>query len=456
MKHINNPLSYTTDGIYLSYDSKDGLIQGFINDFGYGNEWFVEYCSDIHQQTRITDILDTKEYLSGQHAINTRPNEMFNGKVFVPRKIVLQYAKRLLEFSTAYLVGNKITLTGHEEVVSAIKEVYKNGYDKIDFDNVSNVNRYGNSYEYVYIKDGKITSKIFDPADSYPVFNSENEYIAFVEFYTVHNVSFYNIYYPERVEKHSNAGGSLLKTGTYSNLSGLPTIYKNDNPLDSNFGRSDLIDYKSILDSMEDLLSKSTDAFYKHIVGIPIVKGQQLTNAGLPTEIVGGGLVLDSDADFKFENNEFNHDAFETLYKHLMMSLLDISSTPGVVLGKTDISNLSEVSIKLLFSLSNLKAMISEKFIKESIKDRLYKIRTLLEYKGIKFTDEQFNTIDIVFQYAMPQSEKDVIDNLSKLKEMGAISIESILSQSPYTNDIVAEMARLSKENNKDTEDAYN
>ncbi|QOS80161.1 phage portal protein [Paenibacillus sp. JNUCC31] len=429
-----------------------GTINQFIEEFGYGNEWFAEYVNEVHNQMRVMNILDTKEYLAGSHAINKRPNEMFNGKEFIPRRIVLQYAKRLLEFGTAYLIGNKVTLTGNEKVVEAVSAVYRNSYDKTDFDLVHNVNRYGNAYEYVFIKNGKITSKLIDVADSYPVVDADNEYIAFVESYTINNVTFYNVYYPDRVEKYTNAGGELHLKGTFDNLTGLPVIYCNDNPVNDVFGRSDLDDYITILDSMEDLISKSTDAFYKYITGIPIVKGQQLKGDGLPTEILGGGLVLDSDADFMFAQNKFDHAAFETLYKHLMTSLLDISSTPGVVIGKVDISNLSEVSIKLMFSLSNLKAMISEKFIKDGMKQRYEKIRGLLELQGMKFTDEEWDTLDVTFQYAMPQSEKDVIDNLSKLKGMGAISIESILGHSPYTTDVNSEMIRLTSEGDKERE----
>ena len=432
-----------------------GTIDEFINDFGYSNEWFVEYVNEVSQQMRVNSILDIKEYLAGVHAINSRPNEMFNGKQFVPRRIVLQYAKRLLEFGTAYLIGNKVTLTGNEKVVEAVKNVYKNGYDKLDFDLVHSVNRYGNAYEYCFINsDGKITSKLIDVADSFPVVDAENNYIAFVESYTVSNVTFYNVYYDDRVEKYSNSGGSLQSRGSYANLSGLPILYRNDNPIDDIYGRSDLEDYQTILDSMEDLISKSTDAFYKYITGIPVIKGQRLTSGeGLPTEILGGGLVLDSDTDFSFAQNEFDHDAFETLYKHLMTSLLDISSTPGIVLGKTDISNLSETSIRLLFSLSNLKALIGEKYIKEGMKQRYNKIRRLLEMQGTIFADDEWDSLDTVFQYAMPQSEKDIIENLEKLRGMGAISIESILSHSPYTTDINTELLRLSDEGtNSNTE----
>ena len=432
-------------------------IEQFIEDYGYGDEWFVEYVNDVSNQQRIMNIIDIKEYLSGVHEITKRPNEMFNGKEFIPRRICLQYAKRLLEYGTAYLIGNKVTLMGNEKVVEAVKAVYKNGYDKIDFDLVHSVSRYGNSFEYTYIKDGKITSKLIDAADSFPVIDDDNEYVAFIESYTINNVTTYTVYYPDRVEKYNNISGTLQNRGTFANLSGLPIIYRNDNPVNDVFGRSDLEDYKLILDSMEDLISKSTDAFYKFIVGTPIIKGQRLTNEdGLSANVVGQGLTLDSDADFYFAQNKFDHQAFETLYKHLMMSLLDVSSTPAVSMGKVDISNLSEVSIKLLFSLANIRAMINEKYIKDGMMKRYNQIRKLLELQSTKFSDDDWNSLDVVFQYAMPQSEKDTIDNLSKLKNMQAISIETILSHSPYTTDVVSEMARLNSEvTNSDKSNAY-
>ncbi|CAM4045423.1 phage portal protein [Paenibacillus alkaliterrae] len=134
------------------------------------------------------------------------------------------------------------------------------------------------------------------------------------------------------------------------------------------------------------------------------------------------------------------------MYKHLMMSLMDISGTPSVAMGKVDISNLSEVSIKLLYTMANLKAMIGEKHIKEGMKQRFNKFRGLLQLQGTTFKDDEWDTLDIVFSYAMPQSEKDIIDNLAKLREIQGISIESVLNHSPYTTDVVSEMNRLSEE----------
>ncbi|GGF86364.1 phage portal protein [Paenibacillus aceti] len=424
-------------------------IEQFINENRYSSNWFVDFVNDARNQMRINDIIDKKLYLAGQHKINNRPPEMFNGKPFMPRKILLSYGSRLIDYATAYLVGNNVTYSGDKEVVSAIQSIYKNGYENLDFDIVQSVYRYGNSWEYVYIKDGKVKSKLIDAADSYPVVDDDNEYIGFVESYTVNNVSFWNVYYNDRVEKYYNNGGDIKHRGTYTNLTGLPVLYRNDNPIDDVFGRSDLEDYINIIDSMEDMISKSVDGFYKFITGIPVVKGQRLTGEdALPTEIVGGGITLDSDADFKFENNEFDHEAFKTLYNHLTMSLMDVSGTPSVAFGRAEISNISEVSLKLLYSVANLKAMMTERYIREGLKDRLTKFRTLLDKQGMRYTNEQWDSITITFQYAMPSSAKDIIDNMQTLREMNSISLESVLKHNPYVSDVASEMDLIISEGN--------
>lgn len=429
-------------------------LQEYINEQGYDTYWFMEFTEDMNQQMRINDIINKKEYLAGSHKINNRPPEMFNGKPFEPRRIVLNYGARLIEYATSYLVGNGITYSGDQDVVTEIQRVYKNGFDISDFDIVQSVYSYGNAWEYLYVKDRRIRSIMIDCADAYPVIDHDGAYVAFVESYTTGNVTYWNVYYDDRVEKYSNAGGHIQHRGTFNNLSGLPVLYRNENPSDNIFGRSDLDDYIQIVDSMEDLISKSTDAFYKHVTGIPVVKGQKLSNDDtLPVEIIGGGLTLDSDAEFYFANNEFDHDAFKTLYSHLMMSLMDISGTPSVAFGRAEISNISEVSLKLLFSVANLKALMAERYIKEGLRDRLDKIRRLLEAQGKRFTEEQWDSITVTFQYAMPTSEKDIIDNLVKLKEIGGLSLESILKHNPYVTDVTSELERLSNEGMKTAQD---
>ncbi|MTT32710.1 phage portal protein [Terrilactibacillus sp. BCM23-1] len=417
----------------------------------YDNEpyWFVSFCGDVKHQVRINEILDKKEYLNGKHYITTRPNEKFNGQEFETRRIMLNYAKTILNFQTAYLLKNPTTLSGDSKVVKEFKKVYNRAkLHRIDHDILDKMIKYGNSYEYLYFDNKQnIKSKLIAPEDSYPIYDHANNMIGFVEHYTVDFVSYWTVYTDNMVYEYDNAQGETPQlTSESTNISGLPIAYINENELSDVYGKSNLDDLISILDSLEMLVSKANDGFYKYITGIPVVTGQQLTNSNLPNDIIGGGLNLDDGATFDFKTNKFDHQAFKTLYDNLINALLDISSTPAVSMNKAEISNLSEVSIKLLFNLADIKASLNAKYLEDGFDERFERIRRMLEYKGITFSDDDYNTLDVVFSPSTPKNEKEIIDNLVALRGISAVSIESILENVPYINDKVEEMKRLDNE----------
>lgn len=410
---------------------------------------FQEEVNKPYHWQRVNEILNVKEYLSGKHSILNKPSYQYNGKTYEPRRIVLQYAKTVLNYSIGYVISNPITLIGNSKVTNEYKRIYKRGkYNSIDYDVMDKMSKYGFVVEYVYLdKDKKIVSKVFDPADCYPVFNHKNEYESMIECYTVDNVTHYNIYYTDRVEQWTDEGGSIVKTGEYANISGLPIIYRNQCEID-NLGRSDLLDLLPILDNLEDLLSKAVDAYYHFISGIPILKGQQLKGDGIPKDVIGGGMVIDDNADFFFAQNKFDHAAFESLYKTLTSALLDIANVPAVSMSKTDISNLSEVSIRLLFSLADMKGALNAKYLREGMEQRFEVIRRLLEFKGVTFTDDEYDTLDFVFQFARPQNDKEIVENLEALNRMKAISLETTLERNPYVTDVQGEMEKINGQSN--------
>lgn len=423
-------------------------LKQYIRDkYDNQSDWFVQEVESVTNQQRILDVINKKEYLNGKHKILQRESYKYNGKEFNPRKIVLQYAKTLLNFQQNYLLGNPITLTGNEKVVKEYQTVNRKGkYDRINQKVFDKVLKYGQVAEYVYLDNGIIKSKIIDPSEGCPIYDHENNLIAFVEAYISDGISYYNVFNGDTVEQYSDEGGNLKLIDKKVSLSGLPIIYHNVNELSEVEGKSDLDDWISILDGLEDILSKYMDATYKFIDPIFIIQGQSLHGEPFPSDVIGKGIHLDDTADAKYISNQLDHKSFETVFKTLVQSLLDIAQVPAVSMNKTDISNLSEVSIRLLFSLANVKAGINEQFMREGIEQRFNKIRQLLELQGIVFSDEEYETLDFVFHYNMPSNDKEVIENLQMLNNMGAISLETILAKNPYVNDVNTEIKRL-KEN---------
>lgn len=412
--------------------------------------WFIEEVKQFHHQKRILDVIKTKKYLNGKHAIMDRVVENYNGKPFETNKILLQYGKLILNLEQTYLLGNRLTITGSEEVSKEMKRVYKKGqYDNVDYTLLGDVIKFGNGYEYIFIdsKSKAIKSKVISGENAYPVYDDEGQLISFIEYYISGDEAneYFIVFSETEVEKWSTIGtGKLHRISKNKNISGLPIHYKNENDeLNPLFGKSDLDDFAGIIDQMEDILSKFSDSFYKHHNPIPVVTGQQLTGGGINPHIVGGGLQLDDDADFKLVSVNLDSKSFETIFNTLVQQMLNLSSTPSVSLNSTDVSNLSETSMKILYQLSNQKGKQNEKYIRNGLEIRFEKIFELLERKGIEFTEDDIDSLDVVFSYATPQNETEIIENLVSLKGIGAISNETAIEINPYISNTAQELERL-------------
>ncbi|MCL6571303.1 MAG: phage portal protein [Bacillus sp. (in: Bacteria)] len=391
----------------------------------------------------------------GNHKILNKSIEYWGGREFRPTTIVLQYAKTILAFEVAYLLKNKVTLAGDEKLVEEFKRVYKKAkIHRKDMDILDKMCKYGQVFEYIYLDDkNEIASKIIDVDCSYPIYNYKNELIGFIEYWTTdQGISYYYIYYPEYVEEWTNEGGKLRLVNTYENISGLPVCYQNLNEEDSTQGYSDLEDWVNIIDQMEELISKYHDAVFKFLAPIGVISGMKLAigkngEGAISPNIIGPVLQLDNDSTFNYAKLELSDESFKILFNTLKQCLLDISMTPAVSLNSQEISNLSEVSIKLLFSLADIKAGINERYVREGFEQRFERISKLLSLKGIKIDPDA--EIDVVFQYARPQNDKDIIDMLKVLNDMGAISLQTLLENSPLIYDVVQEMERIGNDKAK-------
>lgn len=406
--------------------------------------WFLQELNSYENQERMNDTYEIKNYLDGQHNILNRPNFKYNGQVIEPRKIVIQLAKTILNFKTQYLLKNPVNLIGNETMIQHFLKVNKLG--RFDDKNEKILNRllkFGQVAEYLFInRKGYIDSKIINADEGTPVFNQYGEMIAFIEYYTFDGITYYVLYTDESVQEWNNEGGELHLNASHVNIGGLPVLYKTEDEFSNTSGRSELKDYINILDNMEDVLSKYVDSMYKFMNPIPVAIGQQLKDS-MPQEIVGGGINLDDGSDFKMVTNELDSASFELVYKTLQQTLLDVSSTPAVSMNKTDISNLSEVSIKLLFSLADTSAGTNENYLINGFYERWERVVKLLSFKGITISEDDLATLDFKFTYNIPNNNKEVLDNLKTQYEMNAISIETILENSPYINDVSRELGRL-------------
>ena len=422
-------------------------LKEYINrNYKYDRYWFAGEVKKGHHLVRIAKAIENKMYLEGKHKVLGREDFEYKGKIHRSSKMVLQTAKSIIKFHVNYLIGKPLSVVGSEDMVREYNRVFRRGhYNITNARLIDKVIKYGDCYEYIYYNNGKITSKIINSEDGYPIYDEENNYIGFIEHYTVDNISYYTVFFIDRVEKWNNEGGHLQKVEEYLNLTGLPIHYHNgENESDECFGRSILEDIKPILDKIEYLVNKMDDAIYTNSLSpVPVVTGQRIESS-VSSDVVGYVLNLDDGAEFEYAVANLDYQSIKLLLDTLLQQLFIVANVPSHVMGQSNVANVSEVSLKLLYQSATNFATDLEVYIRDGMYKRIDIIERLLELQGIKFNVKDY--IDVEFNYSRPINTNELLNNMKTQRDMGAISVRTIIEKSEITNDVEQEMQRLAEE----------
>ena len=406
--------------------------------------WFVEEVKKGYHVNRISKVIENRNYLGGQHKVLTREDAKYKGKELITRKTIINYAKTVLNFHSTYLLGKPVSLTGDEEITKTFSDIYKLGlYNTVDYQILDRVNKFGDAYELVYVDNGIIKSKVLDSGDCYPVYDDNGEYISFIEYWTdaYSGISYYNVYYPTYVEYWSNEGGEEYLIDTKINVCGLPIHYHNFNDNDYYYGESILVDIKPLLDELEDILSKMGDAIYVNSLNPMSVAIGQRIESSIPADATGYVLNLDN-GDYKVVSTMMDYNTIKLYLDNVKQFLNDIACIPSALGSSTNIANVSEVSLKMLFHMANIKAMETEKWLNIGMQERFAKFKQILNMQGIKVDGE----VEVEYNLSIPVATDEIVKNLQTMREMGAISIDTIMEKSALIGDISVEKDRLKSE----------
>lgn len=423
------------------------LDQYIVSYYDGKADWFVEETNQVYNHQRINSVLDLREYIDGSHRINNQNVEIYNGKEYKPKGVMVDYMNLVIDFHTNYLLRNTPTLaSSSEDVTNKFKTVYDAGfYEDTDTRLLGDLIKYGNGFEYVYLDSEKtIKSKIIPPEDAYPIYSPvTSEMIGFIEHYTIDNVSYWNVYDGEKVTTYSNLGGSMRLVGEYNSPTGLPIHYKGNNELDHTYGKSELIKLIPLLDDYESNVSKFSDTFYKHHNPILFTYGARTDEYNMFPSIVGQGVSMDLDSKAEMLSPKLDYQSFKELMGKLFIDFITIAGIPSVAINHSTISNVSTEAISMMFEGAENIAATHIKQLKRGFIQRWKKIRSLLEAKGINIDNEGFQKLNIVFVTAKPSNSTEIINNMVALKGINGISAETIIENSPFSVDKELERKRL-------------
>lgn len=416
-------------------------LNKYINEnYGTNPLWFIEEVRQSFHLVRIGKVEKYKNYLRGLHDILAKPDVVHKGVEFNTSKMILQTLKTIFNFHSTYVLGRPISLIGSRSMVNVYNGIYRKGrYNKINFNLVDQMIKFGDAFEYVYY-DGKIKSKIIDSLDAYPIYNSNNEYVGFIEYYgdVVSNIETYIIYSDSAVEVWNNDGGTFNLIETRPNISGLPIHYKNS---DEMFGVSLLEDVKPIMDKIEVVLNRLDDSVYTLSMNpLGVISGQQLNN-NVDSEGIGYVLGLEDGGAFKWAVAMLDSNSIRLLLDTLFNQLWTVAQVPSIVMGSGNISNVSEVSLKLLFALAHNKGLEHTIYLTNGFDDRHEAIGRILDKQGKTFGE--FDYIGVEYSLNRPTDDKEIVEMLSTQFKDGALSLESYVDKSPLITDVGQELERL-------------
>lgn len=421
----------------------------------YNNEpginFFKKQIAKTEHTYRQAQVIKINRHLQREHSVLNRMADKFTfkNKEFIPAAIILQGIKTVINFHTAYLVGNPVTITGTPEAVEFINKVYRKGiYAKTDWKILNELMTYGNAFEYIYLdENNNIKSKVFRNKDSYPIYDENMNYTHFVEYWKSEgeNVEHFNIYYPNHVDSYRN--GRLISSKV--NLTGLPIHYScMERAKYDQFGDSMILDLIPIQDKIEGLLSKLDDAITTLSLNpLGVIKGNRITETDMVnTNISGAVLNLDVDADFKYANAEMDYNNIKFELNQLYQQFNIVAAIPSSILGQNNIANVSENSMSMVYQLTENRGKQNMNSLLEGFRTRWEYIRKLNSIFGKTISDDDFDSLNVSFNINKPIDTQQHMENMKIQYEMGALSKRTVMEQSPYTTDSAQELQRLEDE----------
>lgn len=422
-------------------------------DYDFSGTWFQTEIKKLRYTDRINRVMGIDEYLRREHKVLQLPSFEFKEHTFEPTKLILQTLKSIIKFHSSYIVGTPVSITGDKEFVSFLNTIYKKGgYQKIDLELAKDLITYGDTFEYVYLDDkGNIRSKIIRNKDSYPIYNGMGEYISFVEYWKDEDTrkDHYIVYYPDMVEIYE--GNKLIDTK--ANLTGLPIWYSSmDKSKYDKFGDPFPLDLIGVMDTIEILLSKLDSAVNTLSLNpLGVVSGQRI-DSSIPTNIVGAVMNLEDGSKFEWANAQMDRESIKLELDYVIQQFYAIACVPASIMGQSNVANVSETSITMLYQQTDNFARQYIASLTEGFSQRLEYIRKLMEYNNQSVSDEVFDTINFVFNVSRPVDNAADMENMQIQYNCGAISRQTIIDRSPYTTDTALELKRIADESNKSEE----
>nr|UVX73497.1 MAG: portal protein [Bacteriophage sp.] len=165
---------------------------------------------------------------------------------------------------------------------------------------------------------------------------------------------------------------------------------------------------------------------------------------------MGTVLNLEDGSTFQYASATMDRESIKLELDYIIQQFYAIACVPSSILGQSNVANVSETSITMLYQQTDnfCKQYIAS--MQEGFLKRLEYMRRLMEIKGMIIDDDVFDSISISFNVNRPVDNKSDMENMKMQYECGAMSRQTIIDKSPYTTDTALELQRIEDEAKKD------
>ncbi|MFP3390615.1 phage portal protein [Brevibacillus sp. SIMBA_040] len=477
------------------------LLEQFYEENKANNSW--RWVMDLISKHKGRNYALMRQYVDGDQDILHRAED--KGKP--NNKIVLNFARKIIDFGTSYIASNPIRYSANEagtevdELTKKLQTVLMdNDEESLSYDIIEDGSIDGEVFEYYYFdEDGQICIAEFKADECIAVYDTtvKAKLIAVIRYYTLtdasrnHKTLIVEVYDENEITYLRQEGAALVLDTSWENN---PTLHKitvlakdqdgkvmqksvvpwthfvnrrrkhqtnrDDGMVE---GMGDLADLKPLMDAINKAVTGKVDVqeYFKN----PKVLFEDLDLDELILYDPEGNLITDVEKKKEYLAKmwatsqilvggkavpitwDLQDQHEENTINRLIESLLDQTGTPHLRPDQVGTAP-SGIALKIIFYHADIKAGMKMRQYGKGFRNRVRILTGMLNQKYRKQWDYQL--IDVKFSKNMPVNLVEMVEIVTKL--VGQLSHEERLALLPFVDDPRASREKLLDEQDEETE----
>ena len=383
-------------------------------------KFILRHCTEKDRLDRLYS------YYTGDHDILSRQRAQGAAN----NRLVCNFAKYITDCTTGCFLGKPIRYSSRSgQKLDAVLDVLRRcDSDTQDIDLARYGSIFGTSYEMVFLNESnQIRLASLDPRSAFVVYDDTVAAEPVFGVYYVprtndNGVLCYHVYLCDSVsvrEFDTNTGfSSVGDVSERPHLCGGVPIIEYYNNWDK---QGDFEQVTSLIDAYNVLQSDRVNDKEQFVNSILVIKGQILGDTGEEERETYsaikryGVMTMDDSGDAKWLTRQFDEQSVDVLRRSIEDDIHKFSGVP--CMNDSNFSgNSSGVAMRYKLLAFEQMTKIKERYFAEGLKNRLTLVSNLIYCLGGQRTD--IGDIDVSFSYNLPQNESEIVENISRLKDI--------------------------------------